>query len=750
MSTALCWAVMQLLPKTAFPFFQTLPDAHYLDNAATTQVPADVIVAMQEALTQRGNPGRGSHRLAVQAQAKLEEARHAVAEFIQARPSEVVFTKGTTDGLHLFVESLLPLLAPGDAVALSLAEHHASLLAWHKTTTQGIRLKGIPLQEGVLTVENVCAIVTSRTKVLAIQHVSNVTGVIHPLREIVHAVRARFPEIIIVVDGAQAIAHLSVDVHELDVDAYVFSGHKMYGPDGVGVLYIHERLHARLRAARLGGGGVKSVHTYEVDGEMQVQAEPVSGIMHFESGTLNITAIIGLARAVDILRRVGVEALRTHEQELRTMFMTYLEGHSEFEVVSPPSFRAMVGIVSFRLRAGSVAELEHLFAEAQIFIRYGSHCAMPLTDVLGGETFRVSFGCYNDISDVQAIIEFMERFRKTVPPPTSELILRDCEISSIRGQSLEAIFQTIIATITDVRETSVVIMAGHCLGIPDREKNTFIPSIPSLLRPDLQPLLKEFGMEHFSSLSWGMGCALVARLKRAGVHAQLLPIVNDTTGINELRQQVDERQRKTAEEYRRELQKSFSGEKGLPEAYLAVLAANNLFLTDVLKTPEGYFVGEHGLRKRFHQNFVHRNKEALRGLVEYGVDQHGTFDLQLPIFGERTPRACTFDTFQSKTGGRFCVVEVSQYLAELFGQIDEDHFARLPARMKCPLVTNSHQILLMLTPAMCNNAVNQGGELYLRLMRAPSLESSMQIFQLSIGPRAFSLEGLEIAVTRLR
>ena len=279
-----------------------------------------------------------------------------------------------------------------------------------------------------------------------------------------------------------------------------------------------------------------------------------------------------------------------------------------------------------------------------------------------------------------------------------------------------------------------MIMGGHFLGIPSVEENRLYPSIDTLLPAHLQKLTEQFGMTSFPLYTFSIAADAVSRLKAAGIPARLFIIANDTTGINELRLSKANSQAKTAEHYRRELLAAFEQDDGLPRSYLNILSEHGLSLKDLVTYRDKFYFRETILRARF-KKFISRNKAYFDGLIDYVADDKN-FDIDIRILGDRHMKNCSFDTFHSKTGGEFCVVTVAQLLAELFGKADGVSYDYLNENIKAPKSTARNGVLAMLSPAMCNNAIIRGAELYTKLFLQNESGRSIRFLNIPLGPRA--------------
>lgn len=374
----------------------------YLDNAATSQKPQAVIDAIVEAYSHwNSNIHRGVHHLSQLATAHHEEARQAVASFINARSSdEIIFTKGTTDSLNSLAFSFgEAYIHEGDEIIVSGLEHHSNIVPWQMLCERKkATLRHIPLRDD-LTVDMAAfeAMLNDKTKLVSIAHVSNVLGTIQPVKNIIRIAHAR--EIPVCLDGAQSVPHLRVDVQALDCDFLVFSGHKLYGPTGIGVLYGKREWLEKLPPHEGGGEMINHVRwsgtTYN---ELPYK---------FEAGTPNFVGSYALHKAIDYISAIGWEAIEAHERELTEYCEQQLAGLGcKVYAVGQPK----AGVISFNVGAIHPFDVGTLLDQQGVAVRTGHHCAEPLIDALGVPgTVRVSFGLYNDKTDVDAFIAALQK-----------------------------------------------------------------------------------------------------------------------------------------------------------------------------------------------------------------------------------------------------------------------------------------------------------------------------------------------------
>lgn len=377
----------------------------YLDNAATSQKPVRVIQAMTD-YYQRSNANvhRGVHTLAEQATRQYEAARDKVAAFIGAQREEIIFTRGTTEGLNLIAAWAGRVLQAGDEVLITVMEHHANLIPWQEVCRQtGAKLVYAYLKDGRLDLVDFRAKLNSRTKFVSLAHVSNVLGCINPVAELAnwaHQVGAY-----VVVDAAQSVGHLPVQVASLDCDFLVFSGHKMYGPTGVGVLYGKKEILTKFPPLVFGGEMVASVSEQE--------ASWADLPYKFEAGTPPIAEAIGLGEAIDYLADLDMARVETHERELGAYLLAALKQIEGLTLYGPTEFQQRVGVFSFNLAGLHPHDVATALDYQGIALRAGHHCAQPLLAYLGqGSALRVSLALYNTKEDCQALIKALEETKE--------------------------------------------------------------------------------------------------------------------------------------------------------------------------------------------------------------------------------------------------------------------------------------------------------------------------------------------------
>lgn len=378
----------------------------YLDNAATTQKPLCVLDAMRdEYLNVNANVHRGVHWLSQQATELHEQARQTVQQFIHAKsPAEIVFTRGTTEGLNLVASTFAEtFMQAGDEVILSVMEHHSNIVPWQlQAKKRGIVLKVIPMtDEGELIMDAYEELFTEKTKFVSITHVSNVLGTINPVQKMIAIAHAH--GVPVMVDGAQSTPHFAVDMQLLDCDFFVFSGHKAYGPTGVGVLYGKEEWLDRLPPYQGGGEMISHVSFDKVTFERPP--------LKFEAGTPDYIATHGLAVALDYLSHLGMENIAQHEQELTAYATHQLQQIDQLGIYGTSS--AKDAVISFHVGDIHPMDIGTLLDRLGIAVRTGHHCAQPLMERLGIlGTVRASFGLYTTKEEIDVLVAGIERVSK--------------------------------------------------------------------------------------------------------------------------------------------------------------------------------------------------------------------------------------------------------------------------------------------------------------------------------------------------
>ena len=378
----------------------------YLDNASTTQKPASVIDEIQEYYEcTNSNIHRGVHHLSQKATEEYEEARTKIQKFIGAESSkEIVFVRGATEAVNLVANSYVnPLLSEGDNIIISHMEHHANIVPWQLIAKQkNIDIKVIPINgKGELVITELDNLIDKQTKFISLNHVSNSLGTVNPVEELIQ--KAHQNNIRIMIDGAQAVQHMKVNVTDLDVDFYCFSGHKMYGPTGIGILYGKKEILDKMEPYQGGGDMIKSV-TFE--------KTIYNDVPHiFEAGTPNIVGAIGLGKAIDFIEKTTLEKIEEHEMDLlnyATQKISKIEG---VRIIGTSENKASV--ISFVMDGIHPHDIGTIMDNLGIAIRAGHHCTQPVMDFYDiPATARASFAIYNTKEDVDKLIEGIEKTKE--------------------------------------------------------------------------------------------------------------------------------------------------------------------------------------------------------------------------------------------------------------------------------------------------------------------------------------------------
>ncbi|MGM8215317.1 cysteine desulfurase [Bacillaceae bacterium W0354] len=394
--------------RKQFPILNQEVNEHplvYLDSAATSQKPQSVIDSIKEYYEgYNSNVHRGVHTLGTRATEGYESARETVKRFINASSiKEVIFMRGTTTAINTVAHSYgRSHLSEGDEIVITPMEHHSNIIPWQQAAkATGATLKYIPMQaDGTLSLDDVKNTITSNTKIVAITHVSNVLGTINPIKDITKI--AHEHGAVIVVDGAQAAPHMKVDVQDLDVDFYAFSGHKMCGPTGIGVLYGKQEHLEKMEPVEFGGEMIDFVHLYESTWKELP--------WKFEGGTPIIAGAIGLAKAIDFLNEVGLDQIEQHEHELVQYAMEQMETIDGITIYGP---KKRAGLVTFNLDDCHPHDLATALDSLGIAVRAGHHCAQVLMKELQvTATARASFYLYNNKEDVDYFVSGLQKTKE--------------------------------------------------------------------------------------------------------------------------------------------------------------------------------------------------------------------------------------------------------------------------------------------------------------------------------------------------
>ena len=373
-------------------------DLVYLDNAASTQKPKAVINAIKDYYeNDHSNVHRGVHTLSVRATEAYENAREKVSQFVNSpNKNQIIFTKGTTESINLIAGSLTNLIEKNDEILITAMEHHSNIVPWQELCKRtGAILKIIPINDnGEILIDKYTEMVTNKTKLVSVVHLSNTLGTINPIEEIIDT--AKLNNAITVIDGAQSAGHLLVDVQELDCDFYLFSGHKVFGPTGIGVLYGKENILNQIDPYQFGGEMILKV-TFE--------ETTYNGLPHkFEAGTPNIAGAVGIGASIDFINSLDRELCHQYEMSLHDYALEKLEQFDDIRIIGKSSKKS--AIISFVIDGIHPHDIGTIINQKGIAVRTGHHCTMPLMDFYGiPGTVRASFSIYNNHAEVDKLID---------------------------------------------------------------------------------------------------------------------------------------------------------------------------------------------------------------------------------------------------------------------------------------------------------------------------------------------------------
>ncbi|PCH65599.1 MAG: cysteine desulfurase CsdA [Gammaproteobacteria bacterium] len=381
-------------------------DLAYLDNAASSQKPVQVIETIADYYRQdNANVHRGVHRLSQRATDAYEASREKVRAFVNAKSDkEIIFVRGATEAINLVAQSFVrPQLNEGDEVLISHLEHHANIVPWQMICEQtGAKLKVIPMTlQGELDLSGLDDLLNEKTKILAVGHVSNALGTVNPIKDMISKAHAK--NIPVLIDGAQAVPHMAVDVRDLDCDFYVFSGHKMFAPTGIGALYGKQDLLEDMAPWQGGGDMILSV-SFE---KTQYNELPYK----FEAGTPNIAGSIGLGAAIDYMNELGIDKLAKHEHDLLVAATAKLEALDGVRIIGTAKEKASV--LSFMIDGVHPHDVGTIFDQQGVAIRTGHHCAQPVMQFFGiPATARASFAFYNTMEEIDALVDAIKKVQE--------------------------------------------------------------------------------------------------------------------------------------------------------------------------------------------------------------------------------------------------------------------------------------------------------------------------------------------------
>ena len=386
--------------RNQFPILDQ--DLVYLDAGASSLTPKSVLDAMNEYYNQyRANIHRGIYAISERATTEYEKSRQKVVNFIGANlADEIIFTRGTTDGLNMLAEMLSSRLQEGQNIVIPVTEHHSNMLPWRELAYKyNLEIKYIYLKDGVLDEEALINSIDKNTAIVVIGHISNVLGSIHNVKAI--ADKAHQKGALCIVDGAQAVAHIPISIQDLGVDAYAFSGHKLYGPTGIGVLWVKYELLESLTPTRMGGDMVDYVNLETIEYATIPQ--------RFEAGTPPIAEAIGLARAIDWIQSIGWDYIQKHEQDLVQYMWEQIEARPWLKILGGGSGQSRIACFSFIIDNIHTHDIAYLLAKKNICVRSGQHCASGIAQVLeiAGST-RATFGIYNTREEIDILMQALD------------------------------------------------------------------------------------------------------------------------------------------------------------------------------------------------------------------------------------------------------------------------------------------------------------------------------------------------------
>ena len=389
--------------KSQFPIFKANKNLIYFDTANSAQKPKQVIDALEDFYKNHyANIGRAVYGLAARATHNYEDTRETIKEFVNGTEGEIVFTKNSTESLNLVAHCFGKFLKEGDEIILTEAEHHSNYVPWHFLRKKRVNIKFIPINEdGEVEVNKLTSLITNKTKIISVIHISNVTGLTTDIKKVISIAKAK--KIPVCIDGTQAVAHTHVDLKELDCDFYAFSSHKIYGPTGVGILYMKNKWIEQFDPFLGGGGMIQNVDTKNIT--------YASGVSKFEAGSLASAEVIALKQAVKFVKDIKIKNIISHEQSLTSYALDKISKFDDIEFVGTPSNKGSV--FSFNIKGVHAHDASTVFDEDDIAVRAGHHCCQILHKKMKiGSSLRMSFGVYNNKQDIDAICESIKKCKK--------------------------------------------------------------------------------------------------------------------------------------------------------------------------------------------------------------------------------------------------------------------------------------------------------------------------------------------------
>ena len=389
--------------RSKFPIFKSNKKLVYLDTANSAQKPAAVIDALDDFYRNKySNIGRGVYSLAGIATDAYEKTRQTIKEFVNGTAGEIIFTKNATESLNLVASCFAKFLKEGDEILLTELEHHSNYVPWHFLRKKKVNIKFIPInKDGELELDKVNSLITNKTKIISLIHISNVTGITSPLKKIIEIAKSK--KIPVCIDGTQAVAHTNVNLNDLDCDFYAFSSHKMYGPAGVGLLYMKNQWLDKFDPFLGGGGMIENVDTKNIT--------YATGVNKFEAGSMPSAEVIALKEAVHFIDHLKIKNIVSHEHSLTEYALDKIKKFNDIEFVGNPSEEA--SLFSFNIKGIHPHDVSTVFDQDHIAVRAGHHCCQVLHKKMNLiSSIRVSFGIYNTKQDVDALCDSIKKCKK--------------------------------------------------------------------------------------------------------------------------------------------------------------------------------------------------------------------------------------------------------------------------------------------------------------------------------------------------
>jgi cysteine desulfurase/selenocysteine lyase len=389
--------------RSKFPIFKSNKKLVYLDTANSAQKPEPVIDALDDFYRNKySNIGRGVYSLAGIATDAYEKTRQTIKEFVNGMAGEIIFTKNATESLNLVARCFAKFLKEGDEILLTELEHHSNYVPWHFLRKKKVNIKFIPInKDGELELDKIDSLITNKTKIISLIHISNVTGITSPLKKIIEIAKTK--KIPVCIDGTQAVAHTTVNLKDLDCDFYAFSSHKMYGPAGVGLLYMKNQWLDKFDPFLGGGGMIENVDTKNIT--------YATGVNKFEAGSMPSAEVVALKEAVHFIDHLKIKNIVSHEHSLTEYALDKIKKFNDIEFVGNPSEEA--SLFSFNIKGIHPHDVSTVFDQDHIAVRAGHHCCQVLHKKMNLiSSIRVSFGIYNTKQDVDALCDSIKKCKK--------------------------------------------------------------------------------------------------------------------------------------------------------------------------------------------------------------------------------------------------------------------------------------------------------------------------------------------------